>query len=106
MGYALIGVRIHSFIHPPYHCAVLVSQGKTCKFCRDYFVFYPCILAQRYTADPCKLTILSLQDEYSYRLVRIRTSLTYGVPTVPNPNRNFGLVVHVFTINAPQLKGP
>ncbi len=28
---------------------VLVPQGKICRFCRDYFVFYPCFPAESYT---------------------------------------------------------
>ncbi len=31
---------------------------------RDYYVFHPCFSAERYNADPCKLTNLYLGDEY------------------------------------------
>jgi hypothetical protein len=57
-------IRSRKLIEPWTKELVLVPQGKNCKFGRDYFVFYPCLPGERYNADPCKLTFLSLEDEY------------------------------------------
>jgi hypothetical protein len=66
-GQVLQSDQLRSVTPCPDTVAVLVPQGKNCKFCRDYFVFYPCPPAERYNADPGKVTILSLMDEYSWQ---------------------------------------